>query len=457
MLAPNVTLALEILRMPTMQLQTYLRVQLEENPFLEIDEIETDEEQPQEEPEPTPEQDGAPATVGHDDDWTPNWRSGSAEQENDDDENPREMGAAVSTSLHESLALQLGCLTLSAEDRRLGEGIIRHLDEHGYLDDPLEVLAKELAVPIEQLNRILKLVQSFDPPGVGARDLRECLMIQLELSGATQGLPYRILAEQFPLFAARKLQALAKATGASLEEVARACDAIIKLNPKPGRAFGRDLPTAIVPDLVILKREQHYDVEINDQELPRISLNRAYRRMLKDPNTPADAKEFLAKKFRQASWVVRAIDERNGTLLSIARCLLSLQQEFIEHGPRALKPLTQEQVAQLVGRHPSTVSRAIASKTIDTPYGVFRLEQFFASSVPQPDRENGAPESGISDERIKSEIRRLVDEEDRRSPLSDETMAARLRERNISVARRTVAKYRTTLKILPAHLRKHRG
>ena len=456
MLAPNVTLALEILRMPTMELQTYLTQQLEENPFLELDEVELDEEQPQQELEPTPEQDGAPATPGHDDDWTPTWRTG-AEHEDDDDDNPRDTGAAVSASLHDTVTLQLGCLPLSPEDRRLGEGIIRHLDEYGYLDDPLEVLAQELAVPIEQLDRILKLIQSFDPPGVGARDLRECLMIQLELSGASQGLAYRILAEQFPLFASRKLQTLAKAIGVSPEETAGACDVITKLNPKPGRAFGRDLPPAIVPDLVISKRERHYDVEINDQELPRISLNRAYRRMLKDPNTPADAKEFLAKKFRQASWVVRAIDERNGTLLSIARCLLSLQQEFIEHGPRALKPLTQEQVASLVGRHPSTVSRAIASKTIDTPYGVFRLEQFFASNVPQPDRENGDREHGISDGRIKSEIQRLVDEENRQSPLSDETMAVRLRERNITVARRTVAKYRTSLKILPAHLRKHRA
>jgi RNA polymerase sigma-54 factor len=207
----------------------------------------------------------------------------------------------------------------------------------------------------------------------------------------------------------------------------------------------------VVPDLILHKREQHYDVELNEDDIPQVKMNRGYLRMLHDPETPADAKEFLQDRFRQASWVIKAIDERNTTLLAIARCLISLQREFVEHGPQALTPLTQAQVAGLVGRHPSTVSRAIAGKTMDTPYGVLRLEQLFASRVPQ-----ATTDVQVSDETIKAEIRRFVEEEDAAKPLSDSALTKRLAARNISVARRTIAKYRTCLKILPAHLRKHR-
>ncbi|MBI4003943.1 MAG: RNA polymerase sigma-54 factor, partial [Candidatus Omnitrophica bacterium] len=225
------------------------------------------------------------------------------------------------------------------------------------------------------------------------------------------------------------------------------------LNPKPGRLFSGDLPPSVIPDLIVTRRDRHYDVELNDQGMPRVGINRSYHRMLKDPETPEDAKEFLLKKFRQASWIVKSIDERNATLLSIGRCLISLQRDFVEQGPKALKPLTQSQVASLIGRHASTVSRAIAGKSLDTPYGVFRLEQLFASGVPQ----NPASHADISDATIKSEIQRLINEEDAQHPFSDEALAQQLAQRDITVARRTIAKYRTSLKILPAHLRKRRG
>ena len=180
-------------------------------------------------------------------------------------------------------------------------------------------------------------------------------------------------------------------------------------------------------------------------------MSRQYYRMLRDPRTPADAKEFLMAKFRNASWLIKAIEERNTTLLSIARCLISLQREFVDQGPQALKPLTQAQVASLVGRHPSTISRAIAGKTIDTPYGVFYLENLFASSVPQ-----GENTESVSDQQIKSELQRFIADEDTARPLSDAALAKQLAERNIVVARRTIAKYRTSLSILPAHLRRRR-
>ena len=474
MLAPNVTLALEVLRMPTLELKALLEHQLEENPLLELNEVSEEEGL---DASSTEESNGKeePQQPGLDEEWLSHWRTAAEREDPGDDSRADEWVVdqrfVVAQSLHDSLRLQLGCQQLSSKERQLGELIIDHLDEYGYLEGTLEELAAETGASLEELEAALKLIQRFDPPGVGARDLRECLMIQLEhkdacgslpapaasqseAAGAQAGLSYRILQDHFQLFAQRRLDAIAKATGAALEEVAKAFECLTQLNPKPGRVFAGVLPPSIVPDLVIQKRDQHYDVELNDQEVPHVAVSRVYYRMLKDPRTPSDAKEFLLGKFRQASWLIKAIDERNTTLLSIARCLISLQRDFIEQGTRALKPLTQAQVASLIGRHASTVSRAITGKTIDTPYGILPLDRLFASGVPQT--HSRLESDSISDQTIKAELQRLIAEEDPHHPLSDAALAKRLAERNISVARRTIAKYRTSLKTLPAHLRKRR-
>ena len=453
MLAPNVTLALEVLRMPTMELQAFLRQQVEENPLLELDEAaeEADEAAPAD-------QNGAedPPVGGLDEEWLSHWQTEASGQDADDEERLNrllEQRLAKPESLHESLRLQLGCQPLSDEERRLGEALIVRLDEHGYLDGSLEELAAELGVAVPALEAALKVIQRFDPPGVGARDLRECLLLQVERNGSCGSLAHRILTDHFPLFVQHHFSALAKATDSSPAQVDEACARLKQLNPRPGRIFSGDLPPCVVPDLILVRQETHDDVELNDQAVPRVTINRAYSRMLKQPDTPDDAREFLANKLRQATWLVKAIEERNATLLAIGRCLISLQREFVAQGPKALKPLTQAQVAQLIGRHASTVSRAIAGKTIDTPCGIFRLEQLFPSGVPQP---RAAASADVSDAAIKAEIQRLIAEEDARQPFSDEALARRLAQRRIAVARRTIAKYRTALRILPAHLRRRR-
>jgi RNA polymerase sigma-54 factor len=450
LLAPNVTLALEILRMQTMDLQAFLYEQAENNPLLEL------EENPPDETETLPEPAEAPAEApegagGLDEEWLDHWRdSGEAEEEDDAGrrEDPR---LTRSQTLHESLQVQLGCLPLAPAQRRIAQALLAHLRDDGYLEGTLEELAAALRMTAAAVEDVLRLLQRCEPPGVGARDLRECLMLQLEHRDARETLAYRIVRDHFEPFVRRQLAAVARGARVALPEVERAVQELKRLNPKPGLVFAAELSPAIVPDLIIHRREQHYDVEVNDEDVPRVHISRAYHRMLRDPRTPEEARAFLLRKFRQASWVIRAIDERNATLLAIARCLLSLQRDFVHQGPQALKPLTQAQVAQLIGRHASTVSRAISGKTIDTPYGVFRLEEFFASGVPQ------GPEAGdVSDTHIKSEIERLIQEEDRQAPLSDEALVRRLAQRKISVARRTIAKYRTSLHILPAHLRRRR-
>jgi RNA polymerase sigma-54 factor len=456
-LAPNVTLALEVLRMPLLELQMFLRQQAEENPLLEMDEPDDG---PDDAPERTSDKESAgednsdAPTNGLDEEWLSHWNQEQEDPDEGSDEGRMiEQRSIRPESLLESLKLQLGCQAVSREQRALGEAVIHRLDEAGYLETPLEELASELGVPLAALESALRLIQRLDPPGVGARDLRECLMLQLEDAGQIDGLAYQIVRDHFALFAQHNLPALVKATAAAPEEVAEACEILKRLNPKPGCAMAGELPPVLVPDLVIIREEKRYDVELCDQDMPRLTVSRTYYRMLKDPRTPPDAKEFLEGKFRRASWLIKAIDERNATLLAIGRCLISLQRDFVEHGMKALKPLTQAQVASLIGRHASTVSRAIAGKTIATPSGIVRLEELFASGVPQAESSNG----DVSDAAIKSEIRRLIDEEDLARPLSDEAIAKRLAARNISVARRTVAKYRTGLRILPAHLRRRRS
>ncbi len=451
MLAPNITLALEILRMPTLELRAFLERQLEENPLLELEEPENESNEQSEASEEPPKTDQS-KDAPEEDPWS-SVRSPDEQEEADEDgfERRLEGRLVVTETLQDSLLMQLGCQRISAKERQLGEILIRQLNDQGYLEGSMEELAAELKATPAELEGVLQIIQRLEPAGVGARNLQECLKLQLEYRKATASLAYAIVRDHFSLFVANRPQALAKALGKSLEEIKKACEELKQLDPKPGRIFSGQLPPSVIPDLIIRHKEKYYDVELNDQELPQISVNRAYYRMLKDPRTPEDAKEFLTGKFRRASWLIKAIDERNATLLSIARCLISLQRDFLSQGPQSLSPLTQAQVADLIGRHPSTVSRAIAGKTIDTPYGIFRLEQFFASAVPQ-----ATDGETISDARIKSEIQNLIGREDTYRPLSDSAIAKKLSQSNISVARRTIAKYRAELKILPAHLRRNR-
>jgi RNA polymerase sigma-54 factor len=293
------------------------------------------------------------------------------------------------------------------------------------------------------------VIQTFDPPGVGARDLRECLLLQLRRQGLSESLSAQILRDHFPAFLQRRLRRLASACHRPVEEVEAAYALIQRLQPRPSRGREPSLSMPVIPDLAVRRLESRYEVEWLDDRLPRLVMSTAYRRMLHNPDTPADAKQFLQDRLRHATWVIRAVEQRAATLLAIARCILTVQRDFLEHGPQALKPLTHAQVAQAVGRHPSTVGRAIAGKSIDTPYGIIRLERFFASRVPQRH-----PNDVLSDATVKAQLQALIRDEDPSTPLSDEGMVAKLRAHGACVARRTVAKYRVELKILPAYLRR---
>jgi RNA polymerase sigma-54 factor len=447
-LTPQVRVSLQILQMPLPELRQFVEQQVQENPVLEESSVSSPS---------TP-----LASVG------PHEAFGRVDvalveqlEQNDEPKTlvDREQDQAKPTdrwqlptqplTLTEHLLKQLGCLRLSPTEQSLGQAIIENLDGNGYLEVPLEELAKDARAPLADAERCLALIQQFDPPGVGARDLRECVLIQLRSRGKGEGnLAFQIVRDHFELVKKRKWKAIARRCSACLSEVQEAFHEIQALDPKPGRAYGGTLVSALVPDALIERVDGTYEVSLRREDIPRLRISRYYRNLLKDPTAPDEVRQYLKDKVDGALWLMKAIGQRNLTLKEIVRCIACLEEEFLDNGPAYLKPLTMEQVAQLVGRHKSTVSRAVANKYVQTPFGMMRLEAFFGGGLKQ---ETG---TSVSEQQIKAELRALVKAENPQTPLNDQELTEALKARGITVARRTVAKYREELKILPSHFRK---
>ena len=300
------------------------------------------------------------------------------------------------------------------------------------------------------VERALRLIHRLDPPGVGARSLPECLLIQFDDRNLAESLAARIVRDHFVLLAKRNLRQLAARLHVSLTEVQKAVELITHLDPKPGRNFNTEVAFPLIPDLIVHELAGEYHVELNDDDLPRLGLNDQYWGLLRDPAASPDARQFIREKIREARWLLRALHQRKTTLLTIARCLVKLEQEYFLHGVRSLRPLTQDEVARHVGCHPSTVSRAIAEKTIQTPHGIVPLERFFGGGLTNSQH----PSNRISAHTVHAELQQMIASEDPTHPLSDEVLGETLRGRGYPVARRTVTKYREQLQILSAHLRR---
>lgn len=353
-------------------------------------------------------------------------------------------------SLHEHLLFQLHCLLDDTPDRKPAEVLIEWLDSDGYLRTPLEEIAQTEGLSVAVLEAGLTVLHRLDPLGVGARSLPECLLIQLAHRHKSGSLAARIIRDHFEVFAKRHLSELVGKLHASPTEVRAACEIIARLDPKPARNFSADPILPLIPDLVVRKLEGEYEVELNDEAVPSVRLNPRYRNLLRDPSAPADARRFLRERLRQALWLLKALEQRSARLLGIGRCLVELERDYLEHGLSHLKPLTQDEVANAIGCHPSTISRGIAHKTIQTPHGIVPLERFFGGGL----TDSQHPSNRISAHTIRAELKQLIAGEDSTHPLSDEILGETLRARGYPVARRTVAKYREQLHILPGHLRR---
>lgn len=353
------------------------------------------------------------------------------------------------TSLTEYLVWQLSLAVHDELGREIGAYLIGNIDDDGYLQGQVDEVAAALGVDEAQVEKVLGIVQSFDPVGVGARDLRECLLIQLSHLDMDDSLAGRIVADYLPLVDERYFRKLARDLDAPLGEVIAAVKLIRELDPKPGSRYNAHRVEYIVPDVVVVKMGDEYQIMLNDDGMPRLRINSMYQNILRrGDGMQGDTKEYLEDKFRSAVWLMKSIEQRRQTLLKVAKSLCKFQREFLDKGLPYLRPLVLKDVADDIGMHESTVSRVTTNKYIHTPQGVFELKFFFHSGLGSY---GGDAMSSVS---VKDIIQKAVAAEDARGPLTDQQLVQLLENKGIKIARRTVAKYRQELRIPPASRRK---
>ncbi len=352
-------------------------------------------------------------------------------------------------TLQEHLNAQIRESGLTARERADAEVVIGNLTDHGYLDTPLETLATKLQIPLPRLENALATIQNLDPPGVGASDLRECLLLQLDALGIGNGLEAEIVDEYLGEVARNHCPQLAKRLHLPLETITAAVDNIRMLDPSPGSRFKNNGNPYVQPDVEIRSTgDGTWEAELTGSYLPRLRINDHYKDLLSGSSDDRKTRNYLRNQIRDGRAVIRAVDQRQETILAIAREIVARQQPFLEKGSRHLKPMTMSDIADVIGVHPTTVSRAVGGKYIDTPHGLMEMRKFFATGYHTSDG------SDVSNEGVREAIHDLIHHEDPSRPLSDSKLEKLLGEQGIKVARRTVAKYREQLGILPSHLRK---
>jgi len=376
--------------------------------------------------------------------------SGGSAADYDEDKRPSlENTLTRSSSLADHLFWQLRMGDFSEEERAIGAVLIGNLDDNGYLQIPFEEAAYEAGVDVETAERALaKFQEKFDPSGVLARDLRECLLIQLRQLGLGDSLAAKIVESHLPLVEAKRFDKLARELRVTLDQVGEAVRVISALEPKPGRDYTAAEIRYVTPDVFVTKMDGEYVVSLNDDGMPRLRVSNSYRRLLADVNGSADAKSYIREKLSAAQWLIRSIHQRQSTLYKVTNSIVRFQRDFFDHGVKALRPLVLKDVANDIGMHESTVSRATANKYVHTPQGTFELKYFFTSSIRSSDGE------GVSAESVKEKIKGIIESEDPRRPYSDQHIAQTLASDHIEIARRTVAKYREIMGILPSSKRR---
>ncbi len=459
-LQPQQILRSELIQLPILELELRVRSELEENPFLE--EGEEQEELPTE-AEPT---DDEPAVIAEAND-DPTKEEPEEEREidweailNDEDHYEyrpirntpvefTEIPKPATITLAEHLNEQLGYLNLSPQEREIGEFIIGNINKDGYLDISVEEIAQSMNSSREKVEEVLAKVQQFDPVGIGARDLRECLLIQLKNKKQFSQNALRILEDHFDDFINKRFEQLSKKMDISLDEVKRVFSEIIKLNPKPGEGYFDEKQNYIIPDLVVTEVDGEFMVYLNDGSIPSFHINNAYRNMmLQQKKTDKQVKEFITRKLESARWFINAIHQRRTTMLRTMQAIVKKQEDFFRKGPGHLKPMILADIAEEVNMDISTISRVTNGKYVQTDWGVFELKYFFSEKMSADSGEE------VSTKVIKQRIKEIVDNEDKKSPLSDQAIVDKLKEMGYTIARRTVQKYRDQMRIPVKRLRR---
>jgi len=352
-------------------------------------------------------------------------------------------------TLQDHLLWQLRFSDLTDSEKEIGMFIIGNLNGDGYLDASVEEITAMAEVGAQEVEQVLSRVQVFDPVGVAARDLKECLLIQAKNLNLDDDLPISIIENHLHYLENKNFQALVRAVKRTPKEVKFAVDLILGLDPRPGSAFNEESVNYISPDIFVFKVEDEFVILLNEDGMPKLRVSSYYREALShDAVIPTDAKEFIHSKLRSAAWLIKSIHQRQRTLYKVGQSIVKLQGEFFEKGVAFLRPMVLRDVAEDVGMHESTISRVTSNKYMDTPHGIFELKYFFNSSI------NSILGEAVASESVKERIKQLVKGEDSSDPYSDQEVVEILERENISIARRTVAKYREMLGILPSSKRR---
>ena len=439
-LSPQMMQSMEILQMGSQELLEYIQDQVQENPVLEMEE-----------------------KYGKGDDtavlqrkleWLESTDAQNRyyhQQDTEDDEKDPISNYGTVDEREENLYLyvlsQLEVMDLEPELLPVGRFLVESLNQNGWLDESVEDLAEELGKPVEEVEKALAAVQSLEPAGVGARNLSECLVLQLQRRHEDSELAIRIARDYLDPLSKSRYGLIAKSLGVCQEEVRTACDLIRTLNPRPGGGFAaRENLVYINPDLFVVNFPDHFELLTNDYFFPDLNISGYYCRMLKSTEDN-EVKDYLMGKVRQAKWVVHSIEQRRSTLLRCAECILELQEEFFRRGPGHLKPMCLADIAQKVGVHESTVSRTVRDKYLQCASGVYPLSYFFSRSLGAPAARPGTEENASSPDFAKALLKKLIGGEDKHKPLSDQKLCERMAREGCELSRRTVAKYRDELGI----------
>jgi len=449
-LAPQLQQSLQILQVPMLELRNLIQQEIESNPTIEIEQTEPTIEDKQRENDEFQEEFDRLAKL--DEEWRDYMaQSSSYSGRSAEDEERRQFffdSLVKEETLQQHLLEQLESNGIADEDRKIAELIIGNIDERGFLQSSPEEIANNTGMDAADIARVLEVVQTFHPVGVASRDLRECLLIQLKRLGKEQSLEFRIVDRFIDDLGKRRFPEIARRLSTTAEQVQRAANFIATLDPRPGQIFASDPNNYVLPDVTVEKIGGEWVISLNGEQIPHLRISNTYKDLMSSDRNGADVREYIRDKIRSGKFLIKSIHQRQQTISNIAHQIIDRQKEFLEHGPSALKPLTMVQIADVVGVHETTVSRAISGKYMATPHGVFDMKYFFTPGYQTADGES------MSNTSVKGTIAEMVKAEDGRNPLSDKEIVELLSQRGIPIARRTVAKYRNELNILPSNMRK---
>jgi RNA polymerase sigma-54 factor len=455
-MTPQLQQAIKLLQLSRMELMDLVRQEQEENPVIdevvtpsvETEPLETNYEtltpSPAEVKEPR-EEDEIPTM-----DWRgERWSSGTRKVEEDEDRPTFENFLTKKATLYDHLLWQIRLSDFNKEECLIATVIIGNLNEDGLLQGPLEEIAAQSGFDLASMEKVIQKVQALDPPGVAARDLKECLLLQAQQTYPGEKLVQKIIQGHLDHLGKKNYQAIAKDLGISFEEVVRVTRLIGELDPKPGRVYSDESIPYIIPDVYVYKIGDEYVVVLNEDGMPKLRINPYYRSILrKQSQSTGDAKEYINEKIRSAIWLIKSIHQRQRTIYRVTKSIVRFQREFLDKGVAYLRPMVLKDVATDVEMHESTISRVTSNKYVHTPQGIFELKYFFNSSI------NTARGENVASESVKEKIREILSKEDHQKPYSDQELVELLKRQDILIARRTVTKYREMLGVLPSTRRK---